>query len=263
MAGYKVPVFEKGTILTHEMMNALKNNTLDLGRLSYYGYSDGILSGCAVSMSDNTIFVSQGIIIFQQNLYFLSKDMKVTIQPGNGWQYLYFQIGSLWRDKSFVLGEVQLELTTNAGDHIEACSNKIEICRFRLQNGAILRTQYRNFADLNTEFDTINEIYAQWSGFGRVSISNKILRIFAKEAVKESLDDPQDILFIQQILALDGKTLNRNVIEFYISLKLGQTYDEMSNQQIYEGLKAILKDIRHGNSRKSLKTRENHRIVID
>lgn len=73
MAGYKVPVFEKGTILTHEMMNALKNNALDLGRLSYYGYSDGILSGCTVSMSDNAISISQGILIFQQNPYFFKR----------------------------------------------------------------------------------------------------------------------------------------------------------------------------------------------
>ncbi len=263
MAGYKVPVFEKGAILTYEMLEALKNCALDLGRLSYYGYSDGILSGCAVSMWDNVIFVSEGILIFQQNLYFLPKDMKVAIQPGNDWQYLYFQMGSLSRDKNFILGEVQLELTTNAGEHIADCSNKIEICRFRLQDGAILRTQYRGFADLNTEFDTINEIYAKWSGFGKSSMANKILNMFAGEAVKKSLSDPQDILFVQQILALDGKTLNRSVIEFYISIRLGQAYGEMSNQQIYEGLKEILKDISHGNRRQALKARENQRILID
>ena len=263
MAGYKVPVFEKGAILTHEMLEALKNYALDMGRLSYYGYSDGILLGCAVSIWDNIIFVSQGIVIFQQNLYFLPKDMKVTIQPGDDWQYLYFQMGSLSKDKNFILGEVQLELTTNAGEHIADCFNKIEICRFRLQDGAILRTQYRGFADLNTEFDTINEIYAQWSGFDRSSISNRILNIFAREAVKKSLNDPQDILFLQQILALDGKSLNRSVIEFYISVRLGQAYEEMSNQQIYEGLKEILKDISHGNRRQGLKARENQRILID
>ena len=48
MAGLKIPIFEKGTVLTHEMLEALKEYAMDISTLNYAGYSDGILSGCEV-----------------------------------------------------------------------------------------------------------------------------------------------------------------------------------------------------------------------
>ena len=40
MAGFKIPIFEKGSVLTQEMLESLKGYAVDLGNLSYTGYSD-------------------------------------------------------------------------------------------------------------------------------------------------------------------------------------------------------------------------------
>lgn len=259
MAGFKIPVFAKGTILTHEMLEALKNYEVDLGVLSYEGYSNGIISGCEVSMSGNLLYVNRGILIFDGNLYFLSKELKVMANSGTEWQILQFRMGNISRDKNFLIGEMQLELSSDLNEY----PNKIEICRFRLQNGSTLRNQYRDFADINTEFDTVNEIYAKWAGYNNETISNRILKEFAKEAIKKRSWDSQDIMFIQQILALDGRTLNREAIIFYLSVRLKRPYKEMTNIEIYRGLKEVLAlrhtaDVNNTSSQRTVR-----RLIVD
>ncbi len=259
MAGFKVPVFESGTVLTQEMLELLKNYAIDLGTLHYAGYSDGIICGCGVTMSGTILSVNRGIIMFAGNLYFLPQEMKVMVNSGDDWQVLRLIVGNMSRDQNFMIGELQLELTSD----ITEDSNKIEICRFRLQNGAMLRNKYRNFNDLNTEFDTVNEIYAKWSGYQNKSISNRILVEFAKEARKKNTQNPQDIMLIQQILALDGKTMNREVILYYLSVRLNRKYQEMSNEEIYKALCEVLTSCRPGADMQRAHAREQRRIIVD
>ncbi len=259
MAGFKIPIFESGTVLTQEMLETMKMYAIDLGTLEYAGYSDGIISGCEVTMIGNLLYVSRGIVMYAGNLYFLPKEMKVVINPGNDWQILRLQIGSMSRDKNFMIGELQLELTSE----ITSAPNKIEICRFRLQNGAILRNQYRDFQDLNTEFDTINEIYAQWSGYQTQSISSRVLMEFVKEARKKNLQNQIDIMFIQQIMNLNGKTMNRDAILFYISSRMGRPYKEMNNMEIYRALCEILRTSGNGIGGHTMHQRMERRIIVD
>ncbi len=259
MAGFKIPVFESGTVLTQEMLESLKNYAIDLGTLGLAGYSDGIVSGCGVTMSGNILYVNRGIIMFAGNLYFLPQEMKIMIHPGNDWQVLRLQVGSMSRDKNFLIGELRLELTSD----LTETQNKIEICRFRLQNGAMLRNQYRDFNDLSTEFDTINEIYAQWSGYQKKTISNRILIEFAKEARKKNTQNPQDILFIQQILMLNGKSMSREAILYYLSVRLNKPYKDMSNEEIYRSFCEVLRTCKFGTDMQRTRTREDRRIIVD
>ena len=46
MAFVKLPVFERGMVLTHEMLEQLKNYSQDMGNTSYTDYSDGFVSWC-------------------------------------------------------------------------------------------------------------------------------------------------------------------------------------------------------------------------
>lgn len=259
MAGFKIPVFESGTVLTQEMLETMKNYAIDLGTLNYAGYEDGIISGCEVTMSGNCLYVNRGVIKFAGNIYFLPQEFKVMINAGNDWQILRVHVGSMSRDKNFLIGELHLELTSEQ----TAAANKIEICRFRLQNGAMLRNSYRDFGDLNTEFDTINEIYAQWSGYKSKSISPRILQEFAKEARKKNLQNVHDVVFLQQIMALDGKTMSREAIQYYLSQRLNLPYREMTNMEIFRAFNDVLRTSGLRGNGPINGPREMRRIIID
>ena len=259
MAGFKIPVFENGTVLTQEMLNAMKANILDSEQLPYINYANGILSGCEVSMSGNMVYVHEGIVIFQRNLYFLSKEMKITVRPSQDWQVLRFHIGNVNQNKNFMIGEMQLELS----DHLQGNENEIEICRFRLQNGALLRNSYRNFQDMGTEFDTVNEVYAQWSGYQESSVSFRVLCEFAKEALKGTISDQLDIMMVHQILNLNGTTMNRQALQFYVANRTGREYRQLSNMDIYRGLQEILRMMQGASQSTNMRSRENRRILVD
>ena len=45
-------------------------------------------------------------------------------------------------------------------EEMELGENQIEMCRFYLREGSVLRDSYKNFADMSTEYDTVNLICA-------------------------------------------------------------------------------------------------------
>lgn len=135
----------------------------------------------------------------------------------------------------------------------------MEICRVRLQDGARLRSDYRNFEDMKTEFDTVNVIEAQWAAYGKESISPVILREFAKEAEKCNLSNPADITFLMRLLESDGKAINRKLIQYYLDTRLEKKDKDYTNREIYEELCMILKQLRIGKAQ----TTENRRLQVD
>ncbi len=78
-------------------------------------------------MSGNMLYIHKGILIYGQKLYFLSKEMNIVVNPGNQWQVLRIRIGNMNKAKNFLIGDMQLELTSD----VQESKDKIEICRFR------------------------------------------------------------------------------------------------------------------------------------
>lgn len=237
MEGFKIPVFEKGAVLTQEMLEAMKGYAIDFANLQYEGYADGIISGCSVTMSDNVLSIAKGMIRYQGRLYFLSDGMHVMVKPGNGWKVLYLRMGDISKVGNYLVADIELDLD----EDLQEYGNRIEICRFRLQDGARLRNQYRDFQDMSTEFDTVNEIYARWSAYGANSVSIRMLKEFAKEASTKNLQNPLDQMFVHQVLMLDGKTMNRDAIIFYLNTRFGRNNMQMTNMDIYRGLQEVLR----------------------
>ena len=259
MAGIKIPVFESGCVLTHEMLETLKNYSMDFSGLTFDGFSNGIVSGCRVSMQGNTISVDRGIIKYENRIFLIPAGMKAVVTPGNEWHILQFNIDNINRENNFLTCNVQLDISTDS----QNSGSKIEICRFRLQGGAQLRNQYQDYNDLNTEYDTVNEIYAKWSGYQKETVSVRILEEFAKEAIHKGVQNPQDVAMIQQILTLCGKSINRDCLQFYISSRLSRPYKELSNLEIYKSLGEVLRNLRTNGDRGPVRPRDERRIIVD
>lgn len=259
MAFVKLPIFERGMILTHEMMDELQNYATSMGNLNYTDYSDGVLLGCQVMVDGMNLALKRGIVVFDGKLVIIPEGLQVMVSPCNEWHALCLQISDVYRDKNFCGADVELVIVTD----VSQIENRIEICRFRMQEGAHIRNMYRDFNDLNTEFDTINEIYAKWSGYRYSTVSFHMLEEFAKEAIKKGVENPQDISFIQQILNLGGRSMNRHAIEFYIATRLGRPYRELTGLEVYKGFAEILRNLRNDGLRAPMRQRDERRIIVD
>jgi len=259
MLGQRIPLFTQGNILTHEMLETMKEYAVGLGELSYTGYSDGILRGCQVTTTNDLIILNPGMLLHSNNIYFVTEPISVRYRPTNEW--LILKVSFLGEEKTpnFITREIEVNLSKES----ELMEDEIEICRFKLQQGAKLRMHHRDFADLATEYDTVHDIYAKWSGYGKSSISPKVLVRFFNEVVQLPLTEPIDLLFCQQLSNCKGEAMNRNTIVLYICQKLGRPFKEYTNKEIYDELQESLKRLKGGKVENKSQMQRERRIIVD
>lgn len=82
--------------------------------------------------------------------------------------------------------------------------NEFELCRFNLRKGAQLRYQYKDLADLETEYDTVNLIHASWSGLRGMSLSPVITNYFAETVLESKDSQPEDRAFYACVVRFNG-----------------------------------------------------------
>lgn len=258
MNGLRIPVFEKGNIVTAEMLEAVKDLPLDYQTIRYAGYSNGILTGCKASVNDGEILVGKGIIVFEEKLYYITEPLSVMYQASNEWCILQVVIGNKTSYRNVEEQELEAVLTSEAEKRADA----VEVCRFRLQAGAVLRGNYRNFQDQETEYDTINEIYAEWSSFQESTVSARLLTSFADELGKKPLE-PIDFMMCQQIYQMNGQSLNRKALIMYLNQRLQLKKEHYSNKEIYQKLTDILRIQQGRGPRMMERPQRASRIIVD
>lgn len=257
MNGYKIPVFKKGSLLTQEMLEALKQFGLTYTECCYDGYGNGVLKGCAVHGEKGVVYIGKGMLLHGGSLFYIP-ECSVRVKSVNEWQVIKVYLSDLEKNDNFEERKMEIRATSCT----EREKNAVELCRVRLQQGALLRSQYRGYEDIDTEYDTIRLIDAQWSAYRGDSIHPVILEQFADEAIKMTLSDPFDIGFTQQILALDGGSMPRKQILFYIAARQKKAYQELGNQEIYKELGAILRQIKTGKAPEAGGRRKS-RLIVD
>ena len=51
--------------------------------------------------------------MFENHLYFVSDTLSTKVQPGNQWQVLCFQVSNMSRTQNYLIGDIQLTITTD------------------------------------------------------------------------------------------------------------------------------------------------------
>lgn len=257
MKDYRVPIFKKGNLLTHEMLDAMMQYSIGFAEYSYTGYSDGVLTGCGVHGESGVIYAEKGLVYQNGNLITFEGG-SVKASPANEWQAVKLCIADMEHSQNYSERQMRICVTTK----LERERNSIELCRVKLQKGAVIRSVYQSYEDFDTEYDTVNQIHAQWAAHGSESISPAILNGFAADAMKCSISDARDISFMQQILSYSGRALPRKAVQYYIAVRQGRDYRELTNEEIYKQLGAILRQIRTGKAPEAA-ARKDRRIIVD
>ena len=119
-----------------------------------------------------------------------------------------------------------------------SAEQELELARFKLQAGARLRSDYVDFYDYETEFDTVNRIYVPYAAPDHPGIWPQILKSFARELLKYAVTDPWDCAFCLQCLQRK-EAMPYEAVRAYLHARLGQN-KEYTNMQMYGALKRIL-----------------------
>ena len=257
----KYPQLERLHILRTETLCSIRDRAFDGLQLFLKNYSEGIVSGCELKTTKKSITLTSGIILHNNFLYFIKDEMSIDYAPTENYVMLkiiflpeILSENFIQRDVKLILSEIPEKEEKNF-----LADNEMELCRFKLKNGAILRTNHTDFFDFATEFDTINFINVPHSDKNFSTLSPEITFEFANEAKDFELET-EDFIFCQN--ALSKKIISAEQIAFYIEHRLKIELPDKKNQTLYEHLCLILQEITSGNRREIKKLNRRRREII-
>lgn len=251
------PRFSDGAILRAEKLQQLIDQAFTLPNLIYNGYSDGVVSGLEVTEEKGNLVISPGLISFKNEVFVIEKSFVIPYEATNQTSYLKLGYdgcseGVAGREYYFFI-ELNLESATN---------EQIELCRFKLQEGAKLRTKYDDFEDMNTEFDTLNLIHVPYASKDNSTLHPKILKVYAKELL---MLKPQNILDQSFCVQIQSSQLSFNIdgIISYIEIKTENEIEQYTNVKIYNELLFILQLQKGAEKLQKKKNSIKRKIIID
>lgn len=235
----RVPIFAGRRILKKESLWDIRDYTYAGWQLHYAEYTDGLLKGCDIGAEDGQLVIGKGMLKFHDFIYLIMEEEKVDYQPWNRWQVLKAEFSEDETNLDYKAYRVRFFLD----DETELGENQIEMCRFYLREGSVLRDSYKNFTDMSTEYDTVNLIYATVAGVGEKTLHPVVVRQFGEEIWNMEEKDQFDFEFCNLVWNTQGR-VERKVIAAYLGCKMKKAavaqimlYD---NQKIYEKMENIV-----------------------
>lgn len=226
------------------------------GQLYYAEYTDGLLKGCDIRAEDGQLVIGKGMLKFHDFIYLMMEEEEVAYQPKNRWQVLKAEFLEDDTNLDYKAYRVRFFLD----EELELGENQMEMCRFYLREGSALRDSYKNFADMSTEYDTVNLICATVAGIGEKTLHPLVVKQFGEELWNMEEKDQFDFGFCSLVWNTQGR-VERKVIAAYLSNKMKKavvanimSYD---NQMVYEKLENIV-----DNMGKFKKEKVNTRVII-
>ncbi len=238
---YLYPNFERHSILKKELLNSVRDYSIEYLKVKYEKYTKGVITGFEIKViEDKYIEISKGIAKFEDFIYIADKKAKIKYTETNKYKSLKIILEKDTKIRDYDRYKLSYKLDEN----LQLNENEIEICRFKLMEGFDLRDKHKSFEDIETEFDTINYLNSTWAGKERESINPYIIKRFAKEAIKSKLENMEDIIFCYMCIN-EEKILNIELIEQYIKSRKNIDKEKLTKEEIYKYLLIILNDIKN------------------
>lgn len=252
------PAFERGRIMKKELLWALRDYSYSALQQQYRDYPDGILSGCGIRIEEHLICIGQGMIKCQGFIFLITKEERVEYAPTDKYISLKFRVADKEELPDYTRYITQFVLD----DVLERQPNEIEICRFKLKEGARLRTDYKDFFDIRTEFDTVNLAAATWSAAGGNTLSKVITDYFARKVLECEKAETGDIQFAYFLLQ-SKEAVRYEVLSDYVRRKMGGAGRYEDTQEMFHALEDILELVRRGSDVHAKVPRSSdHKMIV-
>lgn len=274
------PLFERNRILRKELLSALRDYSFAYVGLEYLEYGDGILRGCDIRIKEKKITVTPGIIKWGGQIFLMTQEECVDYAPSDRTVTIKLR---LQKERTADFVSCRMELVSDYdvlhSDHNALYSEhdggsqkhdmesavvmEFELCRYRLQEGARLRTDYKDFEDMGTQYGTVNYIHAAWGCLRGNSLSPAITRRFAQEILKVEKRDPEDTAFAYLCLSQPG-ALPREILIDYVGQRNGcGLLKDAPNEVVFEEMCRALGKIRSGMSGERRERTGKRQIIVE
>lgn len=241
MFSNQYPTFQRGRVLKSTMLENLRDYPRNFTELYFQDYSDGIMTGAMISVDESFLTISKGIVKYNGRLYMLEKDVQLPYIAMGKETLVKIKFHNEQLQPDFIACETTVFLDESQSIQ----RDELELGRFKLKEGAMLRTKHTDFYDFATEYNTVNYIHCEFAGMETSTLHPLLLRAFAKELLMQEPTNTYDILFAMQ--CLNEERVQRDVILYYVGNRLGIGYRSLTNGQLHSYLSRILQEVKGGN----------------
>lgn len=257
MQELRYPFFKKGRILKIEMLENIRDYPRDILDVYNENLSDGIVCGLMPKVDREIITFSKGITKYNGRLYVLNNPTSLRYTETDVEVVIKLNFYEELQDNDFRTQYVEIEIDPNTN----ISENQQELGRFKLKKGAYLRSNYQDLYDFTTEYNTINIVHVPCAGYQEQTMSNIILKYFAKEALATRTKNQMDITFC--MICLNNSRIERQTICNYIAYKLEEEVTPMTNITIHNKLVRILGVIKRENEGLKRIKSVGQKIILD
>ena len=257
MREIQYPYFKANRVLKIEMLENMRDFPRDVLDVTNESMSDGIVSGLTPIVDKDIITFSKGVVKHKGQLYVLNSPTRISYSETEIDVLIKLNFYDEIIDKDYKTQFVEVEIDRNT----RLLDNQVELGRFKLKKGAYLRSDYQDLFDFTTEYNTINIVHVLYAGYLEPTVSGKILKYFAKEALETRTQNQMDITFC--MMCLNSSRVERQVIYNYIAYKLDEEVKRMDNKAIHDKLVLILKQIKRENVGLRRKRAAASKIMVD
>ncbi|RKJ44891.1 hypothetical protein D7X25_24625 [bacterium 1XD42-8] len=241
------------------MLTALRDLAWLKEQIAYLDYPKGIIYGCKLRVENQHISIGPGQIKCRDYVFLLGEEERIEYVSTQNYVSLKFKV----REREEFSGYIRYKTCFFLDASLELLDDEVELCRFKLKDGARLRTEYKDFYDIQTEYDTLNLAHATWSAADGNSLSKEVTDFFARKvlACEEAGEgDPQ----FAYLLLQSREAVRTELLKDYLMGKTGQKQKEdFVPEDAFYKLEQVLKDIRGGgNAKRDRGTRKRERLIV-
>lgn len=257
MIELKYPHFSLDRILKIEMLENFRDFPRDVLEIHSEDLSDGVICGLSPTVDEKTITFSKGIIKHGGELYLISPPPAVNYEATDAEVVIKITFLDSTKTQDYTTRLISIDIDKET----KIAENEIEIGRFKLKEGAHLRSDYTDLEDFITEYNTINVVNVLYAGYKETTLSHLVLKYFARQALETRTTDVMDINFC--MLCLNNTRIEKRVIQNYIAYKLEEELVDDTNSEMHHKLVVILNKIQRENKGLKPKVAKERRIIVD
>ena len=216
--------FEKGRILTAEMLSAMESNHENTMKALFPGNENAVVHGLDVTVDGDDVLLSAGIVKFSGELYVLPETISLnslfdSLSLNDNVHY-WIMLKPVINDISGAIRTDRLELTA------------VQQTPDKKKEGLILASNYgksmqfpKSLRDLYTYYNTNFNLWeCNYSYNGLPAIHPSIAALIRKRAYSDLHDDSYDMALAQQIMSVE--TVSLELLKWYMLGKKATVPDE-------------------------------------
>lgn len=252
------PLFERNRVLKKELLWALRDYSFTHMQMEYEEYAEGMLSGFHTRVEDGRLIVGKGLVKYKDFIYLVTQEERVAYEVFEEPVSVKMKFYTKQETQDYIIYGMEL-----AVDHdMELKDNEMEICRYRLQDGAELRDMHTCLEDMDTEYNTLNFLSATWGGMRERTMPPVVMRRFARELLGTGNIQSEDMCFAYLCLDQRG-TVSMEIIRDYVMRKGKIGTKKADNKDIFRGLCDIVREAGGFRADKGRKKDGRRMILVD